>query len=155
MDIISHFAENHYQLLAIAAATLLLIEIAFLGMSTPLLFIGLSCAIVSFFSYIGLVSGWEYEFFAVAVLSIVLTASLWKKIKMLKTAPVQPDESSDLINKVLFTKTEITKHAGSIDYTGVSWTTRIDPACQIEKIEPETEVKITRLDGTTLFVMPV
>ena len=99
-------------------------------------------------------SNWDIEILCIAILSIVLTAVLWKYIRAFKFQEAKPDESSDMNGKVLLANTKITKTTGSIDYSGVAWTVRVDPESELESINPDTSVRISKVEGTLLYVLP-
>ena len=148
---IDYFSQHHDYLFYAIAAICLLIEIAFLGMSGPLLFVAIGSFITGVFLSLGLVHLFSVAVVLLAGFSVASAALLWHPLKKLQNKAVGPETSSDMVGKVLSVTSRITQVDGRVSYSGVEWLARLDNSSS-ESVEPENRVVVTSVDGTLLLV---
>lgn len=148
---IDYFSQHHDHLFYAIAAICLLVEIAFLGMSGPLLFVAIGSLITGFFLSLGLIHLFSVAVILLAGFSVASAALLWQPLKKLQNKTVGPETSSDMVGKVLSVTSRITPTDGRVSYSGVEWLARLDSTGN-ESIEPENRVEVTSVDGTLLLV---
>ena len=152
MEWLGYFSENHDKLLYIIASVSLVIELAIIGLSGPLLFFAIGCGVTGLLVSLGIVSGWEMEVLCVGLLSLLSAVFLWKPLKKFQgTAPVQ-DTSSDMIGQVVPVSGEVTPLGGSIRHSGINWQARLDDQSPLESIEVDSRVEIVGVDGNVMIV---
>lgn len=147
--------ENHDSILYTLAGIMLVLELTVMGMSGPLLFVAIGCAITGIFVTNGLVSTWEVEVLSVALISLVAALLLWKPLKKLQGESTQvADTSSDMIGQVVKASSDISIADGTIRYSGIDWQARISREQEVETIASGAAVEIIAVDGTTMIVKP-
>ncbi len=148
---IDYFSQHHDYLFYAIAAICLLVEIAFLGMSGPLLFVAIGSLLTGFFLSLGLIHAFSVAVVLLAGFSVASAALLWQPLKNLQNKSVGPETGSDMVGKVLSVTSRITQVDGRVSYSGVEWLARLDNSTS-ESIEPENRVEVTSVDGTLLLV---
>ena len=148
---IDYFSQHHDYLFYAIAAICLLVEIAFLGMSGPLLFVAIGSLLTGFFLSLGLIHAFSVAVVLLAGFSVASAALLWQPLKNLQNKSVGPETGSDMVGKVLSVTSRITLVDGRVSYSGVEWLARLDNSTS-ESIEPENRVEVTSVDGTLLLV---
>ena len=152
MEWLGYFSENHDKLLYIIASVSLVIELAIIGLSGPLLFFAIGCGVTGLLVSLGIVSGWEIEVLCVGLLSLLSAVFLWKPLKKFQgTAPVQ-DTSSDMIGQVVPVSGEVTLLGGSIRHSGINWQARLDDQSSLESIDVDSRVEIVGVEGNVMIV---
>lgn len=154
-QLVEYLANNHDKLLFLIAGISLVIELGVMGMSGPLLFFAIACALTGILVTIGLVNSLEMEILAVGVISLVTALLLWQPLQRLQGKGKQiTDTSSDLIGKVVPVSADITAVAGHIRYSGIDWHARLDKHSDLSVIPSGQQVEIVTVDGTVLIVVP-
>jgi inner membrane protein len=154
MDIVQHLLDHHDQTFYLIGGLSLVIELTILGMSGPLLFLGIAAFITGALSSLGVISGWEAEIFTLGVTTTVLALVLWKPLKKFQNAGGGPDSSSDMIGLNVPASTSISKASGKIRYSGIDWNARISSTAGIDTIDPQQMCTIVGIEGTTMLVEP-
>lgn len=150
-----NFLNNPTQIFLVVGLVCLALELFFLGISGPLLFLGLGALIASGALALNLVAGLEAGILVTCLSGLILAIVLWKPLKKLQNQPSKPDRSSDMIGQTVQTKTEVSFVSGAVRYSGMNWNARIDPKeTEARLIEAETTVTITSIDGNVLMVKP-
>ena len=149
---VDYFFQNHDKLLYTLAGILLLVELTVLGLSGPLLFIAMACAITGLFVTFGFVSSWEFEAFSVGLLSLSIAIMLWKPLKQLQGPNKISDNSSDMIGQIVPVSEQVTRNGGSIRYSGINWQARLDPSSNVETLNSGERVEICGVEGNVMIV---
>lgn len=148
---IDYFSQHQDYFFYALAGICLLIEIALLGISGPLLFVALGSLLTAICISLGLVHSFSVAIVLFAGLSVSSAALLWGPLKKLQNKEVGPETSSDMVGKVLLVSTRITQADGRVSYSGTEWLARLDSSSS-EPIEAENRVEVTSVDGTILMV---
>lgn len=148
---IEYFSQHHDYLFYAIAAICLIIEIAFLGMSGPLLFVAAGALITGILLTVGLIHSFSVAIVLLAGFSIATTALLWGPLKKLQNRTTDAETSSDMVGKVLPVTMRITTANGRVSYSGIEWLARLDNSSS-EPIEANSRVEVTSVDGTLLIV---
>lgn len=151
--IVEHFSQHHDHFLYAMAAVFLLLELSVLGMSGPLLFIALGSLLTGVLVTLNVLQGWDLEFLAVGVLSVISAALLWKPLKKFQNAGGGPDTSSDMIGKDLPVTFAVTHNEGRVSYSGIEWQARLDIS-HTQPIPVASRALVVGVDGSLLIVMP-
>lgn len=149
-----YFTQHQDYFFYALAGICLLVELSFLGMSGPLLFVALGSVITGVLISLGLVHSFSIALVVLAGVSLASAALLWGPLKKLQNKSVGPETSSDMVGKVLPVTARITQVDGRVSYSGVEWLARLDGSSN-EPIEPENRVEVTSVDGTILVVRGV
>lgn len=146
--------ENHDSILYTLAGIMLLLELTVLGMSGPLLFVAIGCALCGVLVSLGVVSSWEAEVLLVGVITAIAAMLLWKPMRKLQGSEKTPqDTSSDMIGQIVKVSTAVSISEGSIRYSGIDWQARLEREAGLkESIEAGQSVEIIAVDGTTMVV---
>lgn len=148
---IDYFSQHHDYLFYAISAICLLIEITFLSMSGPLIFVAIGALITGILLSTGLIHAFSIAVVLFAGFSIASAALLWESLKMFQNRSSGPETSSDMVGKVLLVTMRITQVNGRVSYSGVDWLARLDNS-NSEPIEVENKVEVTSVDGTLLLV---
>lgn len=156
---IDYFAQHQDYFFYALAGICLLVELALLGISGPLLFVALGSLLTGLFISLGLVHAFSVAVVLLAGLSVASAALLWGPLKKMQNKEVGPETSSDMVGKILVATTAITQVDGRVSYSGIEWMARLDTsnvdASEIETINAQSQVEVTSVDGTVLKVKPV
>lgn len=153
MDVISDYLlHNHDSLLFAIAAVSLVIELTLIGLSGPLLFFAIGCALTGVLVSFQMINGWEMEVLFVGLLSLFSAVVLWGPLKRLQGNEKINDKSSDLIGKSVIVSEVITVSSGSVRYSGINWPARLDDTAQITDIKSGVKVLITGVNGNIILV---
>lgn len=155
MSAIQYLLNNHDQTFYLIGGVSLVIELAVIGMSGPLLFFALAAFITGALSGFGLISGWEAEIFTLGVTTAILAALLWKPLKNFQNTGGGPDTSSDMIGLNVSAATDINQRSGKIRYSGIDWNARISNNAGVEIIAAKQMCTIVGIEGTTMLVKPM
>lgn len=155
MDLIDYFSQNHDQLLYLIAGVSFVVELSIMGMGGPLLFFAAATAITGLLVSLGVVSGWEMVVLSVGVLTGLITLLLWKPFKEFQNSGGKADTSSDMIGLNVPTSSEVTVNGGSIRYSGVDWSARLDSGVDVGVIASGVRCEIAAVDGNVMLVKPL
>ena len=155
MEIIDYFLDNHDQMFYLLGGLCLVLELTVIGLSGPLLFIGIAAFITGALSGLGVISGWEAEIFTLGVSTSILALVLWRPLKRFQNAGGGPDSSSDMIGLNVAAVTAIDHSSGKIRYSGIDWTARLSRDAGVERIAAEQMCTIVSIQGTTMLVKPL
>ena len=151
---IDYFTQHQDYFFYALAGICLLVELAVLGMSGPLLFVALGSLLTAICISLGLIHSFSVAIVMLAGLSVASAALLWGQLKKLQNKAVGPETSSDMVGKILPVTARITPADGRVSYSGVDWLARLDSSSS-EPIEAESRVEVTSVDGTILMVKGV
>jgi len=152
--VIDYFTQHQDYFFYALAGICLLVELAVLGMSGPLLFVALGSLLTAICISLGLIHSFSVAIVMLAGLSVASAALLWGQLKKLQNKAVGPETSSDMVGKILPVTARITPADGRVSYSGVDWLARLDSSSS-EPIEAESRVEVTSVDGTILMVKGV
>lgn len=155
MDIVQHLLDHHDQVFYLIGGASLVIELALLGLSGPLLFFGIAAFLTGMLSSVGLISGWETEIFTLGVGTAVLAAVLWQPLKKFQNSGGGPDTSSDMIGLTVAAAAEIKSGEGKIRYSGIDWNARLSDDANVNSIAAKEMCRIVSVKGTTMLVEPL
>lgn len=151
-SLVDYFLQNHDKLLYLLAGLSLVVELAMLGLSGPLLFFAIACAITGGLVSVGAITAWEFEVLSVGVLSTLTAVLLWKPLKKFQGPDNVSDGSSDMIGQVVPVSQEVTSNGGSIRHSGINWQARLDQNAKVESLSKDTRVTITAVSGNVMIV---
>jgi membrane protein implicated in regulation of membrane protease activity len=154
MDILQYFAHHHDHLFYLIAGISFIVELAILGLGSPLLFFAIASFITGLLISLGALSSWEMEIFALGVLTALTTLLLWKPLKNFQNSGGGADTSSDMIGKQVSASSEITLVKGTIRYSGIDWNSRLDAGATVTSIANGEQCVITSVDGNVMIVKP-
>ncbi|VAW59585.1 Putative activity regulator of membrane protease YbbK [hydrothermal vent metagenome] len=152
MELADYFLQNHDKLLYLLAGISLVLELTLMGLSGPLLFFAIACAITGVLYSLGLVTDWEYEVLSVGLLSTVSAVVLWRPLKKFQGASHVSDSSSDMIGQVVPVSDEVSLNGGSIRHSGIDWQARLDDGSAQASLESGLRVKIVAVEGNVMIV---
>jgi membrane protein implicated in regulation of membrane protease activity len=155
MDIAAYISDNHAHLFYALAGVSFIVELTLMGLSGPLLFFAIASFITAVLISMGLISGWEVEFFAVGVLTALTALVLWKPLKRFQNTGDGSDNSSDMIGRQVPVSKTISQTEGSIRYSGINWNSRLDEDSGVEAIDKGQMCMITSVDGNIMLVKPL
>jgi membrane protein implicated in regulation of membrane protease activity len=155
MDIMQYLLDNHDQAFYLLGGVSLVVELTLLGLSGPLLFLGIAAFITGALSTLGIVSGWEAEIFTLGISTIVLAVVLWQPLKKFQNSGGGPDTSSDMIGLTVPAATNIETSGGKIRYSGIDWNARLSNDAGVETISAGENCIIVGVEGTTMLVKPL
>ncbi|MCK5818774.1 MAG: NfeD family protein [Psychromonas sp.] len=147
-----YFSQNHDTLLYSIAGCALIIELTLTGLSGALLFFAIGSALTAILISLNIISSWEVEIVFVALLSLASAVFLWKPLKKFQGKRHVVDNSSDLIGHIVIVCEDITLTAGSVRYSGINWTARLDKNNNEQLIKKGSRVKIVAVNGNILLV---
>jgi inner membrane protein len=148
---VEYFSQHLDYFFYALAGICLLVDLSILGMSGPLLFIGIGALITGAFLSLGLLEHFSASLAVFAGFSAASAALLWAPLKRLQNKEVGPEITSDMVGKIIPASARITKTDGRVYYSGVEWLARLDSSSD-EPIEAETQVRVTSVDGTIMLV---
>ena len=153
MDVIvDYFLQHHDKLLYVLAGVSLVVELTVMGLSGPLLFFAIACAMTGVFVSAGLITSWEYEVLSVGILSVLSTILLWKPLKKFQGETQVSDTSSDMIGQVVPVSELVTTNGGSIRHSGINWQARLHESASVDSLESGVRVSIIATDGNVMLV---
>ena len=150
--IIEYLLNHHDKLLYFIAAISLLVELTLIGLSGPLLFFAIGCALTGILISLGMITSWEMEMFFIGLITLLSSILLWKPLKRFQGSDNVSDNSSDMIGQSVAVSEILTKHGGSIKYSGINWPARLSEESQHESIIIGTYVKIYAVDGNVMLI---
>ncbi|PCI44717.1 MAG: acriflavin resistance protein [Moraxellaceae bacterium] len=145
--------NNHDKILYVIAGLSFVIELTIIGLSGPLIFFGLGCAITGVLVSVGAVTTWEIEFLLVGVFSVLSALVLWKPLKKFQGSnSIVQDTSSDMIGQVVPVSKEVTHNGGNIRHSGIDWSARLQDGSEVSSLAEGTRVEICAVDGNVIIV---
>lgn len=150
--IFDYMLNNHDKLLYVIAAISLLIELTLIGLSGPLLFFSIACALTGVLVSFQIINGWEMEVLFVGLFSFLSAMVLWQPLKRFQGNVQVSDQSSDLIGQNVFASEAITESSGSVRHSGINWSARIDDNADVVEIAKGQKVVITGVRGNIILV---
>ncbi len=148
---VEYFSQHLDYFFYVLAGICLLVDLSILGMSGPLLFIGIGALVTGLFVTLGLIEHFRVALVIFAGFSAASAALLWKPLKQFQNKEVGPETTSDMVGKIIPASARITKTDGRVYYSGVEWLARLDASTDVP-IEAETQVQVTSVDGTIMLV---
>ncbi|MGK0441295.1 MAG: hypothetical protein ACJA0N_001093 [Pseudohongiellaceae bacterium] len=155
MTLLQYLLDNHDKVFYLIGGISLTVELGILGLSGPLLFLGIAAFFTGVLSSMGIISGWESEIFTLGVSTAILAAVLWQPLKKFQNAGGGPDTSSDMIGLQVPAASDISQTGGKIRYSGVDWTARLSQDANCEAITHKQMCTIVGVDGTVMLVKPL
>lgn len=152
ISIFEYLLDHHDKLLFLLAALSLVLELAVIGLSGPLLFFAIGCAVSGLLVTIGVITSWELEVLSVGLISASSAVLLWKPLKKLQGSRHVRDSSSDMIGQIVPVSEEVTALRGSIRHSGISWQAKLDEDSTEESLQKDTRVVITAVSGNVMIV---
>jgi len=149
---IDYLFSNHDKLLYLIAGVSLLIELTLIGLSGPLLFFGIGCALTGLLVSLNMVTTWEMELLFVGIFTLLSSVLLWYPLKQFQGTGKVSDTSSDMIGQQVAVSEILTKHGGSIKFSGINWMARLSQDSPHERIDIGEYVKIYAVDGNVMLV---
>lgn len=150
--IIDYLFNNHDKLLYGIAAIALLVELGLIGLSGPLLFFAIGCALTGLLVSLNLISTWEIEVLFVGLFTFSSALILWKPLKKFQGSTKVADNSSDMIGQIVPISEDVTKVSGFIRHSGINWTARLDERCTVEEISAGKFALITAINGNIILI---
>lgn len=150
--IIDYLFNNHDKLLYLIAGVSLLIELTLIGLSGPLLFFAIACALTGVLVSVNMISTWEMELLLVGVFTLMTSIVLWKPLKKFQGNEKVSDQSSDMIGQVVTVSETVTALGGSVRHSGINWNARLSSESDVESIQSKQRVTICAVDGNILVV---
>ncbi len=151
---IDYFAQHQDYFFYALSGICLLVELSVLGLSGPLLFIGIGSALTGVLISLGLIHQFTISLVALAVLSCASAALLWGPLKKIQNTPKKPETSSDMVGKILPVTVRVTQSDGRVSYSGVEWAARLETA-KMEAVDMGNRVEVIAVEGTLFIVKPV
>jgi len=153
MDIvIDYLFQHHDKFLYIIAGVALLIELSLVGLSGPLLFFAIGCALTGVLISLNMISTWEAELLFVGVFTLLASLVMWKPLKQFQGKGQVSDNSSDMIGQMVTVSETLTKQGGSIRFSGINWTARLEQDSDITSVAVGELVKIYAVDGNIMII---
>ena len=150
--VIDYLFNNHDKLLYLIAGVSLLVELTLIGLSGPLLFFAIGCALTGALVSFNMISTWEMELLFVGIFTLLSSLVMWKPLKQFQGSGKISDNSSDMIGQTVTVSETVTLTAGSVRHSGINWSARLSDDCEAESISTQTRVKICSVDGNVLIV---
>lgn len=141
---------NMAETLFIVGLLLLIVEVTVLSFSTIILFmIGASFILTSIFVFMGLVEPSILNaLFSVAILTVLLSITLWKTFKNLQNQQEDKPVTSDLVGLVFILSDDVGPgKVAQHQYSGIQWQLVAN-----EDIPAKTKVVVTQVDVGTWTV---
>lgn len=151
-SIIDYLFNNHDKLLYLIAGVSLLIELTLIGLSGPLLFFAIGCALTGLLVSLNIVSSWEMELLFVGLFTLLSSIVMWKPLKLFQGNGSVNDNSSDMIGQRVAVSETLTKHGGNIRFSGINWTARLSQDSTQDSIAIGEHVTITGVEGNVMII---
>lgn len=152
MDVLELLNASHDRFFYVLAGLSFVLELGLLGLSGPLLFFAIACLVTASLISMGLISGWEIEILVAGVLTVIITLLLWRPLKHFQNSGGSADTSSDMIGRLVTASGDITLERGSIRYSGIDWTARLDANASEVVINKDDQCIIASVDGNIMLV---
>lgn len=149
---IDYLFNNHDKLLYLIAGVSLLVELTLIGLSGPLLFFSIGCALTGILVSLNLISSWEMELLFVGIFTLVSSILMWKPLKLFQGNGNVTDNSSDMIGQRVAVSETLSKHGGNIRFSGINWSARLSEQSPHESIAIGEHVTIAAVDGNVMII---
>lgn len=150
--VINYLFHHHDILLYLLAFSSLLVELTLISLSGPLLFFAIGCAITGVLVSFDIVVVWEMELFFIGLCTLLSSLLLWKPFKHFQGNVRLPNTHRDMIGQRVAVHEILSKHGGSIKYSGVNWPARLSQDSPHESIAAGEYVKIHAVEGKTMIM---
>ncbi|MCP4326305.1 MAG: NfeD family protein [Psychromonas sp.] len=150
--IIEYLFNNHDKLLYLIAGASLLVELTLIGLSGPLLFFSIGCALTGALVSFNLISTWEMELLFVGIFTLLSSVVMWKPLKQFQGSGTVNDNSSDMIGQTVAVSEAVTRTGGKVRHSGINWNARLSDQSSAESINTDSRVEICGVDGNILIV---
>jgi hypothetical protein len=151
-SVVEYLLNHHDKFLYLLAGLSLVVELAIVGLSGPLLFFAIGCAVSGLLVTIGLIDSWELEVLSVGLISASSAVALWKPLRKFQGSSLVGDSSSDMIGKIVPVSEEVTALGGSIRYSGINWQAKLHENSSEDPLQKDTRVVITAVSGNVMIV---
>lgn len=149
-SIVDYFSQNPAHIFYTITGVCLVIELGVLGMSGPLLFIALGALLTGIMMSLGIIVEWEMAILSLGILTALSALFLWKPFKRFQNKAIAPDNSSDMIGRVLPVTQTVTRDQGAVSYSGIEWQVRLER--DAEPVTIGKRVRVVAVDGALLLV---
>jgi len=148
---IEYFNNNIYSFWFVVGFVLLAIELLAFGFSTGFVFfVGLAALITGGAIWFGLISAtWSASIATFAISSVIVSAVLWKPLKVLQNSREIPekDNTSDIIGLKFRLDDDISvSKPGKTRYSGIEWQVEIALDSDVTEISAGTTVIVVSVD---------
>jgi len=150
--VIDYLFSNHDKLLYLIAGASLLIELTLIGLSGPLLFFAVGCALTGILVSLNLISTWEIELLFVGLFTLLTSLIMWGPLKKFQGSDPVSDNSSDMIGQIVAVTETVTHSSGTVRHSGIDWTARLSEEATGDSIATKQFVKICAISGNILIV---
>ena len=154
-SLIEYFVGQPDKLLYTVAGVLLVLELSVLGLSGPLLFVAIGCAITGVFLSTGFIDGWISIILSVGVVTGISTLLLWKPLKGLQGPAKVSDTSSDMIGQTVPVSECVNRNGGTIRHSGINWQSRLDASASVNEIATGERAEISAVEGNVMIIKPL
>lgn len=148
--IVDYFSQNPAHVFYTITGVCLVVELGVLGMSGPLLFIALGALLTGIMMSVGIIVEWEMSILSLGVLTGLSALFLWKPFKRFQNKAIAPDNSSDMIGRVLPVTQAVNRDQGAVSYSGIEWRVRLER--DAEPVAVGERVRVVAVDGALLLV---
>jgi membrane protein implicated in regulation of membrane protease activity len=149
---IDYLFNNHDKLLYLIAGCALLIELTLIGLSGPLLFFAIGCALTGILVSLNLISSWEMELLFVGLFTLSSSIVMWKPLKLFQGSGSVIDTSSDMIGQRVAVSETLTKYGGKIRFSGINWNARLSEESTQQSIAIGEHVNIAGVEGNVMII---
>jgi membrane protein implicated in regulation of membrane protease activity len=150
--VIDYLFSNHDKLLYLLAGASLLVELTLIGLSGPLLFFAMGCALTGVLVSLNLISTWEIELLFVGIFTVLSSLIMWRPLKQFQGTGKVSDNSSDMIGQIVAVSETVTHSTGAVRHSGINWTARLAEDSDKDSIDIQQHVKICAINGNILIV---
>lgn len=150
--VIDYLFSNHDKLLYLIAGASLIIELTLIGLSGPLLFFAIGCALTGALVSLNLISTWEIELLFVGIFTLLSSLIMWGPLKQFQGTGKVSDTSSDMIGQTVNVSDTVTASGGTVRHSGIDWTARLSESSDVKSIASGQAVKIVAVDGNILII---
>lgn len=150
--ILDYLLNSHDKLLYIVAGISLLVELTMIGLSGPLLFFSIGCALTGILVSFNVISSWELEVLCVGLFTLFSAIILWKPLKRIQGTKSVVDNSSDMIGQVVPISNTVTINGGTVRYSGINWSARLIDSSEVAEIKSGERGVIKSIDGNILLI---
>lgn len=149
---LEYLLNSHDKLLYIVAGISLLIELTMIGLSGPLLFFSIGCALTGALISLNIISSWELEVLCVGIFTLFSAMILWQPLKRMQGNKSVVDNSSDMIGQKVPVSNTVTNTNGTVRYSGINWNARLVDSAEVAEIKTGERGIIKSIDGNILLI---
>ena len=147
--VIDYIVDHQTEFWLVFGLVMLAIEVVTGFVTAVFLFTGLGALATGLLMSLGMLpETWISGVSCTGISSGIITALLWKPLKKLQgNRLTQKDNSSDLVGYEFVVDSDITvANPGSVNYSGIKWTVKIDEAAGVDSIEAGQKVTVNSVD---------